>query len=186
VNLPESAIYKIAYKKLKADGWRVVSEVGIWPGSAIDGVALKDGVLVAIEAKKNLSKKLLHQLCLAQLAADHVLAVIGTIPQKKGMEWCLSQNIGVWVIKGDNVTEFNPWGKNKIVTAHYREKVLHIAQNQSEDDGGGVPVLLGCGPAQYCLERVAEYKKKTPRSPGKTFTRTLKTIIQVTDQCKEQ
>lgn len=165
VKLPENEIFKVAALDLKSKGWRVVSEVDVF-GRPIDGAAIKGDLLLAIESKMSLSKKLVSQLATAQLVADKVLGVIGRKP-KKHFDWCKSAGMAIWLVQDGRIEVLSEWGENPHTNSIYREKLKQVALTQSEDLNGGTPCLKGVGPAQDIQRGVDEYLKTHPNAKWK-------------------
>ena len=170
---PENSIFRVVGLRLKSEGWKVVSELP-FHSSAVDGGALKGDEFILIEAKMVLSKKLLHQLSLAQLGSERVLAVIGTMPAARntGMGWCANQGIGVWLVENEKVIELLPIKKNpSIIYKHYRDRLAGYCREWEESIDGGRPQEKGVGPAIECLKRVTEYRKANPDAAWKEVFR---------------
>lgn len=183
----ENEIFKIAASRLKKDGWHIISEIFV-KGRNIDGAAIKNGVLIVIEAKTKFSKKLIYQLSQVRSSANHVLAVIGTGPpkhlwqkylwEKKYLNWCRNENIGVWLIENGEIKVLNNWGLNKYIKEFDCEELKKIVLTKNEDlNGGGLPGLKGTGPAQELrksLIRITEnYVNEHPQTTWKEIIKNV-------------
>lgn len=127
-----------------------------------------------IEAKMCLSKKLLHQLSLAQLGSERVLGVIGRMPAARntGMGWCAENGIGIWFVENEKVVELLPIKKDSsIIYSNYRERLSGYCREWKENIDGGRPQEKGIGPAIECLGRVEKYCVKHPEATWKDIFR---------------
>lgn len=165
--LREAPICAAVVAKLRREGWKVACEIEVFDfRDKADAVAIREEQLMIVECKTGLNQGLRRQAYRRQLAADFVLAVVGTMPRADGIEWCKREGVGLWVVSSDNVAEileYQPQNANK----HYREIMIERMQQADESVVGGVPHLLGVGAAQDVQRRVDEYRVANPKATWK-------------------
>jgi hypothetical protein len=165
--LQEAPICAAAVAKLRSGGWKVACEIEVFDfRDKADAVALCDDNLMIVEAKVSLNQSLRRQAYRRQLAADLVLAVVGTMPRMSGLEWCKREGIGLWVVTDEGVREVAEC-RQQNANAHYRKLMIERLNNADETVVGGVPHLKGIGVAQDCQRRVDEYRAEHPKATWK-------------------
>src|SRR4051794_8619569 len=143
MNFLEAPICAAAVARLRSKGWRVGCEIriGHWP---VDAVAILDKKALALEAKTSLSEKLRQQLKRLTRRADYVLAVIGSRPRAEGINWCIQNKVGLWIVTGGPLIELLPY-RQLAPKNHYRSEIIKRLERWDETIIGGVPNLLGVG-----------------------------------------
>jgi hypothetical protein len=161
-SLNEAPLCAAAVAKLRMEGWRVVCEVPLFQ-RAIDAVALRDGIVMAIEAKVGFNDKLRRQLRYDDLAADYVLGVVGSMPKAAGVEWFKEQKIGLWVVTDQQIKVVVTCGPQNF-NEYYRKTLIERMQLFDEDSAGGLPCLAGVGVAQEVQRGVDDYRAAHPKA----------------------
>ena len=165
MNLREAPICATAVAKLRADGWNLACEV-LLNARAIDAAGVRDGKVIALEAKVCLNQKLRHQLNLRRRVADFVLAVVGNRPHVDGINWCRNRRVGLWLVNDGEVTELVAYYQQKPNTSH-RNNLLERIKRWDQSVSGGLPNLKGVGIAQDVQRRVDEYRMAHPTATWK-------------------
>ena len=165
MNLLEASICAAAVARLRSKGWRVGCEVRI-DYRPVDAAAILDKKVLALEAKISLNEKLRHQLQRLTRRADYVLAVIGSNPRAEGINWCVKNKMGLWMITQGLVIEFLPYHQLTPKT-HYRNDIIKRLERWDETIVGGVPNMLGVGVAQDVQRRVDQYRAAHPNATWK-------------------
>jgi hypothetical protein len=165
MNLREAPICATAVAKLRADGWNLACEV-LLNARAIDAAGVRDGKVIALEAKVCLNQKLRHQLYLRRRVADFVLAVVGKRPHVDGINWCRNRRVGLWLVNDGEVTELVAYFQQKPNTSH-RNNLLERIKRWDQSVSGGLPNLRGVGIAQDVQRRVDEYRMTHPTATWK-------------------
>lgn len=133
--------------------------------SIVDIVGVRGEEIVAVELKRSLTRRVVHQAYTHQLFAHQVWVAVGTRPRKKSKQAPRQEQIGVLSVR-DGVVYV-------VRHASYRENfpLEHYARRMREklawrEPGGtaGVPCLKGVGPAQDCYDRVQEFKREHPKA----------------------
>jgi hypothetical protein len=164
--MKESDLYAPLKAWFEAQGYRIVAEVPMIH-QTIDAVAIRDGVVVAIEMKLCLTEAVIRQGSLAQTVADKVYVAVGTNPRAASVVEAKRYGLGVLSIRGGVVTILQDPSPNEHVNQHWREMALAKATHMRTDTIGGVPCRDGVGPARDCKRRVEEYKKQNPKTTWK-------------------
>jgi hypothetical protein len=123
---------------------------------------MKDGDLMLIEAKTSFTIGLRRQLNGLPFYAHFALGVVGSKPRGDGAEWCAKWGIGLWMIRGMEITELVPMVRQAAPNLSLVDRILHMP----DGIGGGRPNLKGIGPAQ---ETQAEIDKYRAAHPGATW-----------------
>jgi hypothetical protein len=165
MNFREFPICATAVAKLRADGWSLACEV-LLNARAIDAAGLRDGKVIALEAKVLFNQKLRRQLYLSRRVADFVLAVVGTTPRGDGISWCIKQRVGLWIVNDGELTELVAYHQQKPNKLH-RQNLIDRIQRWDQAVSGGLPNLRGVGIAQDVQRRVDEYRMTHPTATWK-------------------
>jgi hypothetical protein len=165
MNLREAPICATAVAKLRADGWSLACEV-LLNARAIDAAGLRDGKVIALEAKVWLNQKLRRQLYLRRRVADFVLAVVGTRPRPEGVSWCIKRRVGLWLVNDGEVTELVGYHQQK-PNKYHRQNLIERIKRWDQSVSGGLPNLKGVGIAQDVQRRVDEYRTTHPTATWK-------------------
>jgi hypothetical protein len=165
MNFREAPICATAVAKLRADGWSLACEV-LLNARAIDAAGLRNGKVIALEAKVWFNQKLRRQLYLRRRLADFVLAVVGTRPRAESISWCIKQRVGLWLVNHGEVTELVAYHQQKPNKLH-RQNLLDRIKRWDQSVSGGLPNLRGVGIAQDVQRRVDEYRMTHPTATWK-------------------
>ena len=165
MNFREAPICATAVAKLRADGWSLACEV-LLNARAIDAAGLRDGKVIALEAKVWFNQKLRRQLYLRRRLADFVLAVVGIRPPAEGIRWCINQRVGLWLVNDGEVTELVAFHQQKPNKLH-RQNLIERIKRWDQSVSGGLPNLRGVGIAQDLQRRVDEYRTTHPTATWK-------------------
>jgi hypothetical protein len=165
MNFREAPICATAVAKLRVDGWSLACEV-LLNATAIDAAGLRDGKVIALEAKVWFNQKLRRQLYLRRRLADFVLAVVGTRPRAEAISWCIKQRVGLWLVNDGEVTELVAYHQQKPNKLH-RQNLLDRIKRWDQSVSGGLPNLRGVGIAQDVQRRVDEYRMTHPTATWK-------------------
>ncbi len=165
MNLREAPICAIAVAKLRAEGWSLACEV-LLNARAIDAAGLRDGKVIALEAKVWFNQKLRRQLYLRKRVADFVVAVVGKRPRADGISWCLKQRVGLWLVNDGEVNELVAYHQQKPNKFH-RQNLMERIKRWDQSVSGGLPNLKGVGIAQAVQRRVDEYRMTHPTATWK-------------------
>jgi hypothetical protein len=165
MNLLEAPICAKAVARLRSKGWRVGCEIRT-DNRPIDAAAILNGKVLALEAKISLNKKLRHQLKRLTIRADYVLGVVGSPPREEGINWCVKQKIGLWIVMDGPIIELIPY-RQLTPNNNYRIDIIKRLERWDETIVGGVPNRLGIGVAQDVQRRVDEYRAANPNATWK-------------------
>jgi hypothetical protein len=127
----------------------------------VDVIGIGAEIVVGIEMKLCLSRKLLTQASILPLACHRAYVAVASKP--RSIEYARTMGIGVLRIVGTNVEMLL---ESKEHEPHeYREKRLrNLCSRMSTEGMGGAPCLDGIGPAQDCKRRVDEYRKTNSKA----------------------
>jgi hypothetical protein len=140
-----------------------------WHSRSIDAGGTKDGDLILIEAKTSFTIGLRQQLNGLPFYAHFALGVVGSKPRGDATEWCGKWGIGLWMVRGIEITELAPMRRQSAPTLSLMDRI----QRMPEGVGGGRPNLKGIGPAQ---ETQAEIDKYRATHPGATWKELFENI----------
>jgi hypothetical protein len=165
MNFREAPICATAVVKLRANGWSLACEV-LLNARAIDAAGLRDGKVIALEAKVWFNQKLRRQLNLRRRLADFVLAVVGTRPRAEAISWCIKQRVGLWLVNNGEVTELVAYHQQK-PSKYHRQNLIERIKRWDQSVSGGLPNLRGVGIAQDVQRRVDAYRMTHPTATWK-------------------
>lgn len=162
--LPEQRLCEIAGEHLRAQGWKVVSEVPYWERN-IDLAAMKDGKVMLIEAKTSFTKRLKSQVFGVSLSAHLAIALVGTTPRPDAIEWARRTNVGIWRVTPDGKLEvvLEPRPQERTCGMHIQRMIEKITR-MPESLSGGAPCLKGQGPAHAAEDATAAYRAAHPKA----------------------
>ncbi len=163
VNLPEAAICDVAVARLRSNGWRMVCEVP-WRGRYIDAGGTKDGDLILMEAKTCFTFGLRHQLNSLPFYAHFALGVVGSKPRGDAAVWCAKWGIGLWMVRGIEITELVPMQRQSPTALRPVLSLVDRIQHIGEGVCGGRPNLKGVGPAQDVQAEIHAYRAEHPNA----------------------
>jgi hypothetical protein len=165
MNLLEAPICAKAVARLRSKGWRVGCEIRT-DNRPIDAAAVLNGKVLALEAKISLNEKLRHQLRRLTVRADYVLGVVGSQPRREGINWCVKNQIGLWIVTDGPIIELVPY-RQLTPNNRYRNDIIKRLERWDETIVGGVPNRLGIGVAQDVQRRVDAYRAANPGATWK-------------------
>lgn len=162
--LREAKLYKPMKEWFVQQGYEVRAEYPCFNRN-YDAIAVKDDIVIAIELKMALTKKLFHQLKYTGFA-DYCYGVVATRPRKSSQTFKLfiERGFGVISIKNNEVTEIiKPIKINTYYSGRHRHAIEYV--KQTKDIGvGGRPQLKGIGPAQNVWKLIIKYRSKYPNA----------------------
>jgi hypothetical protein len=165
MNFREAPLCATAVAKLRSDGWNLACEV-LLHARSIDAAGLRDGRVIAVEAKVWLNQKLRRQLYLRRRVADFVLGVVGIRPRDHAISWCIKHKVGIWLVNNEEVIELAPYRQQK-PNQIYRRHLINRIERWDQSICGGLPNLRGVGIAQEVQRRVDEYRAMYPTATWK-------------------
>lgn len=134
--------------------------------SCVDIVAVRDPgpVLIAVEMKTSLTKRVVGQAYMAGLFAEYSYCAVLSKPRESSLRTCRDRGVGVVRVEGGKVEILAEPEKSKLLYA--RSTLAVVARLRSRPPGGvaGKPALKGVGPAQDCARRVARWRREHPGS----------------------
>lgn len=161
--LRECKLYDPVKLLFESMGYSVYAEIPIL-FSCVDIGALKDNIIVAIEMKMSLTKKVIDQAYTHNIFADYTYIVVPTNP--RSTEECIKRSIGIIQVKNDKASIIVKAKKINKFYANYR-KIFIKRCLQSNIEIAGLPVLKGQGPRIECRKRIKEYLKINPKATWK-------------------
>lgn len=145
---------------LAAQGYTVYSEVPFRGGyRKVDLVGKRGEEYCCVELKTSLSRAVLRQAYVLQLATPRVYVGVGTVPRESSREDCAKVGVGILCIAGNRVTELlapRDTGMHLPLLPHHHFAVL---AHMTPGGQAGRPTLKGEGPAQDVARRVAAYRR---------------------------
>lgn len=153
---------------LRGMGYAVYSELGAFNKVDHIGVRWADESIICVEMKTTLSRKVLYQAGLAQLITPLCYAAVATNPRRSSLERAEKYGIGVWAA-GKVILE--PCCKFEKNWDNYRRHVLEQCRIKGEGGIGGLPTLLGDGPAIRCAAAIVAYREANPKAKWKDIWR---------------
>ena len=158
MNLPESQMTEPLISWLMEQGYEAYCEVG-WLSRFVDMVGWNQRDHIAIEMKMALTKKVIQQASVLQLATDTVYCATPTKPREYGFNRCKEYGIGILRVYGANINVILKADKKRSVTMAH-----HAFRLDGLTPGGiaGLPQLKGEGPAIDCLAAVRRYRTDHP------------------------
>lgn len=159
--LREAKLFLPVSDWLKSQGYTVFGEC--W---GHDVVAYRDDLILTVELKMSLSRKVCQQLVRAARFSNYVYAGVPTNPRKSSLELCDLYGVGVLRI-GDEVDVVRDCPiPQRFFQADWHTQALTALKGWTPLDNqvGGVPVLKGEGAAQKCAQRVREYAIANPKA----------------------
>lgn len=169
---PERDLCRAAAEHLRADGWKVFSEIPYFERS-IDLVGVRDGLVFGIEAKVSFTKRLQSQIMGVSWHTDYAAALVKTVPRAATIAWAERHGIGIWrVLPGGEIAKIvkerslrERFGDEACPSSDLiRERILRNVSIASESDDGGMPCVSGSGPAQGVEQLCKAYREKHPRA----------------------
>lgn len=161
--MKETDLYLPMKEWFKQRGYEVRPEVCTL-GRIFDAIAVKRDIVVAIEMKLSLTKKLFDQIKYGHLFADYSYSVIGSIPriESETLNYHLNDGIGILSIRNNIVKELYPPKKHTKPVDRYHQQAIDYIKKSKDEGIGGSANLKGIGPAQTVEKLVEEYRKKHP------------------------
>lgn len=159
--MKESDLYEPVKAWLKGQGCtKVVPEVPFYY-SPIDVVGIGKDLVIGVELKVSLTRKLIHQACTIQVACDRVY--VGVPTQPRNLARATELGLGVLRVHEGQATLLSE-SDNKHMMDWNKERIAETCARMSEKGIGGVPCLEGVGPAQDCKRAADEYRAKNPNA----------------------
>jgi hypothetical protein len=161
--LKEYKLYEPIKKYFERKGFAVYPEVPMFSGCVDIGLIKKD-IVMAIEMKMALSKKLIYQAYTHKLYADYVYLAIPTKP--RDLSVCIKQGFGIIRVVNDKIEIILEPIKSNLVSK-IKDKFINNCQRCGTEGIAGLPMLKGEGPAIECSKRVKKYLEKNPNATWK-------------------
>lgn len=163
INYREYKLYEPIKIFFESQGFSIYPEIPLLY-SCIDIVAIKDNIIIAIEMKMSLSKKVIRQAWTHNIFADYTYVAIPTNPRNP--EKCIKRKIGIIQVKNDIAKILYKAPKNDKFYGNYRQQLIKRCL-ESDNKIAGLPVVRGVGPRIDCKKRVKEYLKNNPNATWK-------------------
>ena len=163
--LRECKLYEPIKLFFESQGFSVYPEIPLLY-SCIDIVAIKDNIIIAIEMKMSLSKKVVQQAWTHKIFSNYVYVAIPTNPKNSSISKCIKYNLGIIRVKNDIVKILKEAPKNDKFYGNYRQQLIKRCL-KSDNKIAGLPVVKGVGPRIDCKKRVKEYLKNNPNASWK-------------------
>lgn len=150
-------------------GCVVYAEVDAGLSGPIDHVGLReDGSVVTVQMKLGLTKKVIYQAMLCQLATLETYAAVQCKPRQSSLDRAEKIGVGVWF---DGAVILSPHARHSDQTYSYRHRVIEACRRLQPGGTGGLPNLKGDGPAQRCAAKVRDYLAANPHASWKEIWR---------------
>lgn len=161
---PEHALARPVADWLRENGYPAVY-AETWRGPVdLVGWNEQEDRIACIELKTSLTSRVLRQAYLHQVVTVQVYVGVGTLPRPSSLAAARLLGIGVLSIRADCVTVLvEPTEQCDILQAE-RDDLIDCIRHSTPSDDGGLPSLLGIGPAQTVALAVREYLTSHPRS----------------------
>jgi hypothetical protein len=140
---------------LRGRGFTPYGEVR-WYDRAIDIVGLNLEWVTAVELKTSLTRKVLQQAHINQLAAHFSWVAVGTRP--RGLPFGPFNRIGVLSVVGGRVTVLRRAQHSLCVSGHHTRAIRGVCHYKQADGPAGLPGRTGVGPAQDVFDAVGRYR----------------------------
>lgn len=162
--LPEQRLCQVAGQYLRAQGWKVVSEVPFWERS-VDIAASKDGQVMLIEAKTSFTRRLQSQVLGVSCSAHLAVALVATVPRPDRVAWARKWDVGIWRVTPAGALEvlLEPQPQQR-PCAMLIERMAEKIARMPESVNGGAPCLQGQGPAHAAEDATAAYRRLHPNA----------------------
>lgn len=149
---------------LHCQGYVVYSEVDVTGKIDHVGVRWSDRSIICVEMKTSCTRKLLNQAMIRQLITPAVYVVVPQLPRPKSVALIKQYGLGL-LVRGR--VEFAPGEPQVAVHPHYRERLLCICERTCAGGVGGLPTLLGDGPAIRVRQAVRKFREENPGATWK-------------------
>lgn len=148
---------------LKSLGYSAYAERGVWRPIDHIGIRWSDRSIICVEMKCSLSDKVIYQAFLNQLITPLSYVAVPRMPRAKSIERikgaCLGLLVdGVVVVEPVARKDYDKFGQ------HYRDQIYRQCEGAVEDEVGGLPTLLGDGPAIRVAAAVRAYREANPQA----------------------
>lgn len=167
LNLREAELARPAAEWLRRQGCQVWAEVPAGYGAhEIDLVGRREGVIIAIELKRWLTKGVIHQAWLNQDVTSDSWCVVGAEPAARSMERAERLNLGVAVIRDGELRVILFPGKSpgRSIISWRRNRLHNYLDHMAPGDVAGRPKLAGEGQRHACTARLRAYLQEHGRT----------------------
>jgi len=167
----ESKMSPILEEYFKSLGYTVYCEVPYYY-SPVDMVAENNGILIAIEMKVCLTKKVIRQAYMSNSYTPWCYAAVKSMPNKKSLNAAKHFGIGVIRVSDtvniicDPIPFHAPFRRGK--------KMMDTLSAIEPGGIGGMPCIKGVGPAQFVFDAVEEYRITHPKATWKELYNNIK------------
>ena len=159
--LREAALFGPLKAWFEKRGYDVFAEVPCY-SSAIDLVAIKDGIVVAVELKTSLTKHVIRQAQRNGVCVDQTYAAVGTNP--RNIERCVGAKVGLLTVINGVVSLALQACMRTLLSPHKKQEIIAYCKRGVFNGVGGMPCLEGVGIAQDCKRRVDLYRRDHPKT----------------------
>jgi len=163
--LHEYKLYQPVKKLFESKGYSIYTEIPVLHSNRyVDIGVLKDNIVIAIEMKMSLTKKVIWQAHSCNLFADYIYIAIPTKP--RDIEKCTKYGIGIIQIINQEAHILVEAKKIETWYNNYRKDFIKMCL-QSNNNMAGLPTLKGQGPRIECIKKVKEYLLNNPKASWK-------------------
>lgn len=166
----ETELAKPVADWLRTKGYVVYAEIFPQNNSPCDLVGYRAGDegVVIVELKRSLTRHVMKQAAVRQLAAYDVYVAVGTKPRRAGIRVCDHYGLGLLSVKTGVAEALRPHGESHVWSVTHDDLLCCIAHS-TPSDLGGMPCLKGVGPARDVARRVRDYLREHPGTTWKTL-----------------
>lgn len=154
----ESKLFNPIKLLFESRNYNIFTEINILY-SCIDVIALKNNIIISIEMKMSLTKKLIRQAYTHKLFSNYVYVAVKTKPIKKSIDRCKKYGLGIICVKNDKAFIILESKENNDFYSNYRKILTKRCLQSKNNKIAGLPQLKGIGPRIDCKKRVKEYLK---------------------------
>lgn len=132
-----------------------------WYSQTIDVVGLTDDTIEAVEMKLSLTKHVLYQAHLNQLASHRSWCAVATRPRKYAER--MPTGVGLLVVTADGVEVLvEAEERRDKASPRYIHQIRGRCEYKTPFGEAGLPTMRGIGPAQEVYDRMEKYKAENP------------------------
>lgn len=171
--LREMELYQPMKEWFIKQGYQVRPEYWLY-NHCFDAIAVKENIVIAIDMKMTLSKKLYLQIRKGHTFADFSYSVVATKPRRNAdmFKQMVHEGIGILSIRNNKVYKIlesikSEEFKNYSGFHDYHRDAIEYVRRTKDEGVGGKPILKGTGPAQYVWKLIQGYRLKHPKATWK-------------------
>lgn len=129
------------------------------------GVDWATSRIIIVETKVHLSHHVVYQTMLAQNITKLAYAAVSVRP--RSLEKAKTYGIGVLLISGDRVEILLEPTRERPPSSDYTKNILDKCRVRTPGGIGGMPTVLGDGPAQRVFDAIQKYRAENPKAKWK-------------------